>query len=93
MVDLAGSERILRTNADSLRVKEAQNINKSLATFGKVLVSLRSGAGHVPYRDSKLTHYLRDSIGARSAKTLLIIQVSPLRKVQQESLSTLAFGQ
>lgn len=64
-----------------------------MATLGKVLVSLQNRAAHVPYRDSKLTHYLKDSVGARNAKTLIIIQVSPLEKDQQESLSTLAFGQ
>ena len=61
--------------------------------MGKVLTCLQNKAAHVPYRDSKLTHYLKDSVGGRNAKTLMIVQVSPLEKDQQESLSTLAFGQ
>jgi len=74
LVDLAGSERILRTNAEGIRVKEAQHINQSLATLGKVFLNLQTKSNHVPYRDSKLTHYLKDSIGG-NAKTLMILQV------------------
>ena len=79
LVDLAGSERILKTNAEGIRIKEAQNINQSLATLGKVFLSLQNKSPHVPYRDSKLTHYLKDSIGG-NAKTLMMLQISPLQK-------------
>lgn len=72
LVDLAGSERILKTNAEGIRIKEAQNINQSLATLGKVFLSLQNKTSHVPYRDSKLTHYLKDSIGG-NAKTMMIL--------------------
>jgi hypothetical protein len=92
LVDLAGSERILRTNAEGIRKIEAQNINKSLATLGKVILNLQSKSIHIPYRDSKLTHYLKDSLGG-NAKTMMIIHVSPMQKDHSESLSTLSFGQ
>jgi len=72
LVDLAGSERILKTNAEGIRVKEAQNINQSLATLGKVILSLQAKQNHIPYRDSKLTHYLKDSIGGNS-KTVIVV--------------------
>ena len=71
-MDLAGSERILKTNAVGIRVREAQNINKSLATLGNVFLCLSNKSSHVPYRDSKLTHYLKDSIGG-NAKTMMIL--------------------
>ena len=88
---MAGSERILKTNAEGIRIKEAQNINQSLATLGKVFLNLQKQSPHIPYRDSKLTHYLKDSIGG-NAKTLMLIQASPLQKDHCESLSTLTFG-
>jgi hypothetical protein len=72
LVDLAGSERILKTNAEGLRIIEAQNINQSLATLGKVFLNLQNNSSHVPYRESKLTHYLKDSIGG-NAKTMMIM--------------------
>jgi len=66
MVDLAGSERIAKSGAEGERLKEAQAINKSLSALGDVVRSLvqSGGAGHIPYRNSKLTHVLADSIGA-----------------------------
>jgi hypothetical protein len=72
LVDLAGSERILKTNAEGIRIKEAQHINQSLATLGKVFLNLQTKSRHIPYRDSKLTHYLKDSIGG-NAKTMMIL--------------------
>lgn len=92
LVDLAGSERILKSNPSETRIKEAQTINKSLANLGNVILHLHSKSQHVPYRDSKLTHYLKDSIGG-NAKTLIIVTVSPLSKDLQESISSLNFGQ
>lgn len=76
LIDLAGSERIMKSQAEGDRVKEALNINQSLTTLGKVFLALLNKAHHVPYRDSKLTHYLKDSLGGDS-KTMLIVQVSP----------------
>lgn len=92
LVDLAGSERILKTDPDEQRIKEAQSINQSLATLGKVILHLQNKSPHIPYRDSKLTHYLRDSLGG-NAKTLMIVQVSPLAKDVPETVSSLTFGQ
>lgn len=92
LVDLAGSERILQTEASGIRIKEAQNINKSLAQLGKVFLHLKKRSSHVPYRDSKLTHYLKDAIGGEHSKTVVIVQMSPLEKDRGESLGTLAFG-
>ena len=91
MIDLAGSERILKSQAEGDRIKEAMNINQSLTTLGKVFLALLHKQKHIPYRDSKLTHYLKDSLGGE-AKTLLILQVSPSISDFGESLSSLNFG-
>ncbi len=91
LVDLAGSERLSKSEAEGERLKEATNINLSLTTLGKVLNSLAAKCTHIPYRDSKLTHLLKASIGG-DAKTLMIVQVSPNPGDVQESVSTLAFG-
>lgn len=72
LIDLAGSERILKSHAEGDRIKEALNINQSLTTLGKVFLALLNKQSHVPYRDSKLTHYLKDSLGGHS-KSMLII--------------------
>eukprot|EP00347_Sterkiella_histriomuscorum_P018250 403346225 len=92
LIDLAGSERILKSQAQGDRIKEALNINQSLTTLGKVFLALLNKASHVPYRDSKLTHYLKDSLGGES-KTMLIVQVSPNLNDYGETLSSLNFGQ
>ena len=91
MVDLAGSERIYKSESEGERLKEACNINQSLTTLGKVLNNLAIKSSHIPYRESKLTHLLKDSLGG-TAKTLLIIQCSPNPHDLNESLSTLQFG-
>ncbi len=91
LIDLAGSERILKSQAEGERIKEAMNINQSLTTLGKVFLSLLNKSSHVPYRDSKLTHYLKDSLGGDS-KTMLIVQVSPNINDYGESMSSLTFG-
>mmetsp|Transcript_79902 Transcript_79902/g.129513 ORF Transcript_79902/g.129513 Transcript_79902/m.129513 type:complete len:788 (+) Transcript_79902:81-2444(+) len=91
LIDLAGSERLSKTGATGDRLKEAQNINKSLSALGDVIQAAAAKQGHVPYRNSKLTHLLQDSLGS-SAKTLMIVQSSPLAKDVAESLCSLQFA-
>ena len=92
-VDLAGSEKMSKAGIESGTIlKEAQNINKSIMTLGMVINALTKGAKHVPYRDSKLTRVLQESLGGNSL-TNLIINCSPSMINQSESLSTLRFGQ
>ena len=92
LVDLAGSERVSKSGADGARLKEAQNINKSLSCIGDVIHALRSKQPHVPYRNSKLTYLLQDSLGGDS-KTLMIVQVSPVEKNVGETVASLNFAQ
>lgn len=96
LVDLAGSERQKSSGAEGDRLKEATNINKSLSTLGLVimnLVSISNGKSHhVPYRDSKLTFLLQDSLGG-NAKTIIIANISPSSCCSLETLSTLKFAQ
>tara|TARA_B110000091_G_scaffold87455_1_gene95974 strand:+ start:206 stop:502 length:297 start_codon:yes stop_codon:yes gene_type:complete len=75
MVDLAGSERISKTDASGARLKEAQHINKSLAALGNVINALKQKQNHIPFRDSKLTYLLQDSL-SKDNKALMITQVS-----------------
>ncbi|KAK8963963.1 Kinesin-like protein KIN12B [Platanthera guangdongensis] len=96
LVDLAGSERQKSSGAEGDRLKEATNINKSLSTLGLVIMNLVSSSGkrqpHVPYRDSKLTFLLQDSLGGNS-KTMIIANISPSNCCALETLSTLKFAQ
>lgn len=92
LVDLAGSEKIGKTGAQGQTLEEAKNINKSLTTLGKVIVALTDKkATHIPYRESKLTRILTESLGGNS-KTCLIVTLSPHPFNDAESLSTLRFG-
>lgn len=92
LVDLAGSEKVGKTGAAGKRLEEAKNINKSLTMLGKVIMALTDGkSSHVPYRDSKLTRVLQDSLGGNS-KTSLIITCSPSPYNEAETISTLRFG-
>lgn len=92
LVDLAGSEKISKTGAAGKRLEEAKNINKSLTVLGQVIYSLTDGkSSHIPYRDSKLTRVLQDSLGGNS-KTCLIVTCSPSPYNEAETVSTLRFG-
>ena len=77
LVDLAGSERLSKTGAAGDRLKEAQKINLSLSALGNVISALVDGKSqHIPYRDSKLTRLLQDSLGGNT-KTVMIANCSP----------------
>ncbi|XP_007567118.1 kinesin-like protein KIF3B [Poecilia formosa] len=92
MVDLAGSERQSKTGAKGKRLKEAAKINLSLSALGNVISALVDGKStHVPYRDSKLTRLLQDSLGG-NAKTVMIATVGPAHKSFDETLATLRYA-
>ena len=91
LVDLAGSERLKHSQAEGERMKETQNINKSLACLGDVIEALGRGSGHIPYRNSKLTHLLQYSLGGNS-KTLMFVMVSPLEAHLKETITSLRFA-
>ncbi|KAJ6303775.1 hypothetical protein OIU77_017618 [Salix suchowensis] len=91
LVDLAGSENVVRSGAKEGRVREAGEINKSLLTLGRVINALVEHSGHVPYRDSKLTRLLRDSLGGNT-KTCIIATVSPSIHSLEETLNTLDYA-
>ncbi|XP_072997764.1 kinesin-like protein KIN-12E isoform X6 [Typha latifolia] len=96
LVDLAGSERQKSSGAEGERLKEAANINRSLSTLGLVIMTLVDVANgknrHVPYRDSRLTFLLQDSLGGNS-KTTIVANISPSICSSNETLSTLKFAQ
>ncbi|GAA5893338.1 hypothetical protein JCM6882_008008 [Rhodosporidiobolus microsporus] len=92
LVDLAGSEKIGKTGATGQTLEEAKKINKSLSALGMVINALTDGkSSHIPYRDSKLTRILQESLGGNS-RTTLIINCSPSPYNETETLSTLRFG-
>lgn len=91
LVDLAGSESIGRSGAEHRRAREAGAINQSLLTLGRVINALVEGSAHVPYRESRLTRLLQDSLGGR-AKTCIIATVSDDRENLDETLSTLDYA-
>ncbi|XP_078101360.1 kinesin-like protein KIFC3 isoform X3 [Sander vitreus] len=92
LVDLAGSERIGKSGAEGSRLREAQCINKSLSALGDVINALRGKHSHVPFRNSRLTYLLQDSLNGDS-KTLMMVQVSPLPGNMSESVCSLKFAQ
>ncbi|KAG8762922.1 kinesin motor protein cin8 [Ceratobasidium sp. 423] len=91
LVDLAGSENIGRSGAENKRAREAGMINQSLLTLNRVITALVERSPHVPYRESKLTRLLQDSLGGRT-KTCIIATVSPARCNMEETLSTLDYA-
>ncbi|KAL8948758.1 MAG: hypothetical protein Q9222_005083 [Ikaeria aurantiellina] len=92
LVDLAGSEKVGKTGASGQTLEEAKKINKSLSALGMVINSLTDGKStHIPYRDSKLTRILQESLGGNS-RTTLIINCSPSSYNDLETISTLRFG-
>uniref|UniRef100_A0A3P8ZHP5 Kinesin-like protein n=1 Tax=Esox lucius TaxID=8010 RepID=A0A3P8ZHP5_ESOLU len=93
LVDLAGSEKVSKTGAEGSVLDEAKNINKSLSALGNVISALAEGTkSHVPYRDSKMTRILQDSLGG-NCRTTIIICCSPSVYNEAETKSTLMFGQ
>ena len=71
--DLAGSEKVRKTNATGQRLQEAQKINLSLTLLGQVISQIVKNSKHVPYRDSKLTHILKDSLGGNCKSLVYIV--------------------
>lgn len=93
LVDLAGSERVNVTGATGKRLEESKNINQSLSALGNVIAALTASKSrtHIPYRDSKLTRILEDSLGG-NCKTTMMAMISPSHDAFNESLSTLKFA-
>ncbi|KAL7786297.1 P-loop containing nucleoside triphosphate hydrolase protein [Trichoderma ceciliae] len=91
LVDLAGSENIQRSGAENKRAAEAGLINKSLLTLGRVINALVDRSPHIPYRESKLTRLLQDSLGGRT-KTCIIATISPSKSNLEETISTLEYA-
>ena len=91
MIDLAGSEKVKPTQAKGERLEETKKINLSLSALGNVIYALTNGSEHIPYRDSKLTRLLQESLGG-NYKTTLIVNCSTFSKNLEETHSTLKFA-
>ena len=93
VIDLAGSERITKSQNTNEKIKkEALNINLSLHSLSNVLSSIANKSNHIPYRDSKLTHFLKDSLN-ENYNIMLLLHISPNVKDLSETISTLQFGE
>ena len=93
MVDLAGSERASKTDNTGQRLKEGANINRSLLALGNCITALadKSRKGHVPFRDSKMTRLLKDSLGG-NCRTVMIANISPSHRQFEETINTLKYA-
>jgi len=91
LVDLAGSERVRKSKVEGEQLKEATHINKSLSALGNVMEALDRKASHVPYRDSKLTYLLQDSLGGNS-RTMMVVTCCPHENAFDESIHALQFA-
>ncbi|KAL3787803.1 hypothetical protein HJC23_003552 [Cyclotella cryptica] len=91
LVDLAGSERVRKSEVEGKALKEAQHINKSLSALGNVMEALDQKSSHIPYRDSKLTYLLQNSLGGNS-RTMMIVTVCPSNLSYDESTFALKFA-
>mmetsp|Transcript_8396 Transcript_8396/g.22421 ORF Transcript_8396/g.22421 Transcript_8396/m.22421 type:complete len:618 (-) Transcript_8396:3-1856(-) len=94
LVDLAGSEKWKRSHAkgaDDKRIAEMTKINQSLTTLGRCISALADGTSHIPYRESKLTRILQDSLGG-NCRTVFIVAISPSIANAEETYSTLRFA-
>lgn len=91
LVDLAGSERVRKSNVAGDQLKEAGFINRSLSALGNVMEALDRKASHVPYRDSKLTYLLQDSLGGNS-RTMMVVTICPMDNSYDESVHALQFA-
>lgn len=91
LIDLAGSERQSKTGATADRLKEASKINRALSSLGNVISALAENSPHIPYRDSKLTRLLQDSLGGNS-KTIMIANIGPSSYNYNETLTTLRYA-
>lgn len=91
LIDLAGSEKVSKTGATGDTLEEAKKINLSLSCLGNVIHSLTSGAEHIPYRDSKLTRILKDSL-CGNHKTSIITTCSLNKEDRAETVSTMKFA-
>lgn len=91
MIDLAGSERGAATGGAGVRFKEGSNINKSLLALGNCINALADGQRHIPYRDSKLTRLLKDSLGG-NCQTVMIANISPAHPTIEDTHNTLKYA-
>merc|ERR1719166_175146 len=92
LVDLAGSERLDKSGATGTRLKETQNINRSLSSLADVFMAkTEGGRTHVPFRNSKLTHLMEPCLSGQG-KTLMLVNVAPERDNSHETLCSLRFA-